>query len=66
MIDKVELINKITHKIQKLNQYNLELVVYLLDNIIGIYKEFNKSFIILQLAEIYKEKKEQLNNMLIV
>lgn len=66
MIDKVELINKITHKIQKLNQYNLELVLYLLDNIVGIYKEFNKSFIILQLAEIYKEKKEQLNNMLIV
>lgn len=63
MDTKVELLNKIKTKVEKLSIYKLELIIYILDNIIH-YQEFTKNFIILGLQKIYKEKQENLINMI--
>lgn len=63
MDTKTELINKIKTKLEKLDTHKLELLVYILENIIH-YQEFTKNFIILGLQKIYQEKQENLINML--
>lgn len=63
MDNKVELINKIKSKLDKLPIIKLELINFILDNLI-YYQEFTKDLCIFSLQSIYKEKQENLISMI--
>lgn len=64
MDNNLDKINKIKQRIEKLNNNNLDLLLFILDTVF-IYKEFSKEFILMELAKIYKEKNENLMSLII-
>ena len=63
MEKKIEILNHIKNKLDKLKIDKLELIIYILDNLI-YYHEFTKDFCVMSLQEIYKEKQVNLISML--